>query len=342
MAKYDSTIFGEARSETADRRSGRTERIIRNESSADFLSAVSQPVRQMFYLQSGNCLGSRDRPSGTPSSPANGRAGFVPFGLGPKSGIIGSFPAARMLCRFARTPIRATATDRSPSDSAGCSRLPFSVRTTGHELIRSSDEPSDFAVGNIPVETDVDPMPFVHMVAGLYALVAVPQIDRLVRVALQTAEIELADMDETEPFVPHAEHEQFPVVLRGRFVERHLVACAREREAVCPEFFYVHFGSSESACRSAFLMRGPSCRSLRTNFFGAGNASGNLPKRTGPRGSRDQDTLPFSVRTWRSPGGWLRPRPGSRSCRLRRSTGRYGTRTIRRAGCRDRARNTRS
>ena len=105
MAKYDSTIFGEARSETADRRSGRTERIIRNESSADFLSAVSQPVRQMFYLQSGNCLGSRDRPSGTPSSPANGRAGFVPFGLGPKSGIIGSFPAARMLCRFARTPI---------------------------------------------------------------------------------------------------------------------------------------------------------------------------------------------------------------------------------------------
>lgn len=48
------------------------------------------------------------------------------------------------------------------------------------------------------------------MVAGLYALVAVPQIDRLVRVALQTAEIELADMDETEPFVPHAEHEQFP------------------------------------------------------------------------------------------------------------------------------------
>ena len=40
-------------------------------------------------------------------------------------------------------------------------------------------------------------MPFVHMVAGLYALVAVPQIDRLVRVALQTAEIELADMDET-------------------------------------------------------------------------------------------------------------------------------------------------
>ena len=185
MAKYDSTIFGEARSETADRRSGRTERIIRNESSADFLSAVSQPVRQMFYLQSGNCLGSRDRPSGTPSSPANGRAGFVPFGLGPKSGIIGSFPAARMLCRFARTPIRATATDRSPSDSAGCSRLPFSVRTTGHELIRSSDEPSDFAVGNIPVETDVDPMPFVHMVAGLYALVAVPQIDRLVRVALQ-------------------------------------------------------------------------------------------------------------------------------------------------------------
>ena len=166
MAKYDSTIFGEARSETADRRSGRTERIIRNESSADFLSAVSQPVRQMFYLQSGNCLGSRDRPSGTPSSPANGRAGFVPFGLGPKSGIIGSFPAARMLCRFARTPIRATATDRSPSDSAGCSRLPFSVGTTGHELIRSSDEPSDFAVGNIPVETDVDPMPFVHMVAG--------------------------------------------------------------------------------------------------------------------------------------------------------------------------------
>ena len=97
MAKYDSTIFGEARSETADRRSGRTERIIRNESSADFLSAVSQPVRQTFYLQSGNCLGSRDRPSGTPSSPANGRAGFVPFGLGPKSGIIGSFPAARML-----------------------------------------------------------------------------------------------------------------------------------------------------------------------------------------------------------------------------------------------------
>ena len=202
MAKYDSTIFGEARSETADRRSGRTERIIRNESSADFLSAVSQPVRQMFYLQSGNCLGSRDRPSGTPSSPANGRAGFVPFGLGPKSGIIGSFPAARMLCRFARTPIRATATDRSPSDSAGCSRLPFSVRTTGHELIRSSDEPSDFAVGNIPVETDVDPMPFVHMVAGLYALVAVPQIDRLVRVALQTAEIELADMDETRTICP--------------------------------------------------------------------------------------------------------------------------------------------
>lgn len=28
-----------------------------------------------------NCLGSRDRPSGTPSSPANGRAGFVPFSL---------------------------------------------------------------------------------------------------------------------------------------------------------------------------------------------------------------------------------------------------------------------
>ena len=97
MAKYDSTIFGEARSETADRRSGRTERITRNESSADFLLAVSQPVRQTFYLQSGNRLGSRDRPSGTPSSPANGRAGFVPFGLGPKSWIIGSFPAARML-----------------------------------------------------------------------------------------------------------------------------------------------------------------------------------------------------------------------------------------------------
>lgn len=56
MAKCDSTIFGEARSETADRRSGRTERIIRNESSADFLSAVSQPVRQTFYLQSGNHL----------------------------------------------------------------------------------------------------------------------------------------------------------------------------------------------------------------------------------------------------------------------------------------------
>ena len=84
MAKYDSTIFGEARSETADRRSGRTERITRNESSADFLLAISQPVRQTFYLQSGNRLGSRDRPSGTPSSPANGRAGFVPFGLGPE------------------------------------------------------------------------------------------------------------------------------------------------------------------------------------------------------------------------------------------------------------------
>ena len=329
MAKYDSTIFGEARSETADRRSGRTERITRNESSADFLLAVSQPVRQTFYLQSGNRLGSRDRPSGTPSSPANGRAGFVPFGLGPKSWIIGSFPAARMLRPVCSHPYSTHGNG------------PF-FRTTGHELIRSSDELSDFAVGNIPVETDTDPMPFVHMVAGLYALVAVPQIDRLVRVALQTAEIELADMDETEPFVPHAEHEQFPVVLRGRFVERHLVACTREREAVCPEFFYVHFGSSESACRSAFLMRGPSRRSLRTNFSGAGNASGNLPKRTGPRGSRDQDTLPFSVRTWRSPGGWLRPRPGSRSCRLRRSTGRYGTRTIRRAGCRDRARNTRS
>ena len=105
----------------------------------------------------------------------------------------------RELRRLRQTAERASS--RSPSDSAGCSRLPFSVRTTGHELIRSSDEPSDFAVGNIPVETDVDPMPFVHMVAGLYTLVAVPQIDRLVRVALQTAEIELADMDETEPFV---------------------------------------------------------------------------------------------------------------------------------------------
>lgn len=105
MAKYDSTIFGEARSETADRRSGRTERIIRNESSADFLSAVSQPVRQTFYLQSGNCLGSRDRPS--------------------------------ELRRLRQTAERASS--RSPSDSAGCSRLPFSVRTTGHELIRSSD-----------------------------------------------------------------------------------------------------------------------------------------------------------------------------------------------------------
>lgn len=48
MAKCDSTIFGEARSETADRRSGRTERIIRNESSADFLSAVSQPSDKRF------------------------------------------------------------------------------------------------------------------------------------------------------------------------------------------------------------------------------------------------------------------------------------------------------
>ena len=248
----------------------------------------------------------------------------------------------RELRRLRQTAERASS--RSPSDSSGCSRLPLSVRTTGHELIRSSDELSDFAVGNIPVETDVDPKPFVHMVAGLYALVAVPQIDRLVRVALQTAEIELADMDETEPLVPPAEHEQFPVVLRGRFVERHLVACAREREAVCPEFFYVHFGSSESAYRpaSSSARENPPRRSPRTNFSGAGNASGNLPKRTGPRGSGDQDTLPFSVRTWRSPGGWLRPRPGSRSCRLRRSTGRYGTRTIRRAGCRDRARNTRS
>lgn len=150
MAKCDSTIFGEARSETADRRSGRTERIIRNESSADFLSAVSQPVRQTFYLQSGNCLGSRDRPSGTPSSPANGRAGFVRSVWDLKAGLSGVFPLPGCSGRFARTPIRTTATDRSPSDSSGCSRLPLSVRTTGHELIRSSDEPSDFAVGNIP------------------------------------------------------------------------------------------------------------------------------------------------------------------------------------------------
>lgn len=92
MAKCDSTIFGEARSETADRRSGRTERIIRNESSADFLSAVSQPVRQTFYLQSGNHLGSRDRPSGTPSSPANGRAGFVRSVWDLKAGLSGVFP----------------------------------------------------------------------------------------------------------------------------------------------------------------------------------------------------------------------------------------------------------
>lgn len=219
------------------------------------------------------------------------RAGFVPLGLGPKSGIIGNFPAARMLRRFARAPIRTTATDRSPSDSAGCSRLPLSVRTTGHELIRSPDEPSDFAVGNIPVETDTDPMPFVHMVAGLYALVAVPQIDRLVRVALQTTEIELADIDETEPLIPHAEYEQIPVVLRARLVERHLVAGARERKAVCPEFFYIHFDSSESACRFASSTRGIFRIVRRGRISRSRKRPGNLPKRAGPQESRGQGYL---------------------------------------------------
>ena len=310
MAKYDSTIFGEARSETAHRRSGRTERIIRNESSADFLSAVSQPVRQAVLPAK------RQLPRLARSSVGNSVvSGKRPSGLRP---VLPPTRPAAVAYRFRSERPATSSYDRRTSLLISLSGTSRSKRTLIQCRLFST-------------------------VAGpLYTLVAVPQIDRLVRVALQTAEIELADMDETEPFVPHAEHEQFPVVLRGRFVERHLVACARGREAVCPEFFYVHFGSSESACQSAFLMRGPSCRSLRTNFFGAGNASGDLPRRTGPRGSRDQDTLPFSVRTWRSPGGWLRPRPGSRSCRLRRSTGRYGTRTIRRAGCRDRARNTRS
>ena len=151
----------------------------------------------------------------------------------------------------------------------GYTEIPFALKIEETELTRY-----------------IDPMPFVHMVAGLYALVAVPQIDRLVRVALQTAEIELADMDETEPFVPHAEHEQFPVVLRGRFVERHLVACAREREAVCPEFFYVHFGSTESACRSAFLMRGPFMPFVANEFLRSGKRFRELAEAYRPAGKR--------------------------------------------------------